>query len=675
MTARLGPSMHYFPQLIESDPYLGPHTAKILQRISQTSLREARLTRPGQSITDFASAHEYFGLHKTKDAWFFRELAPAADAISMIGDFSNWEERPEFFLHRIDNHGAWEIKLPLDAIKHGQLFKLKMHWKEPCGQRCEERIPAYIRRVIQDPKTNIFSAQVWEPPEPYQWKNPDFRISFTTPRIYESHVGMAQEEGRVGTYKEFAKNVLPRIAEAGYNTVQIMAIQEHPYYGSFGYQVSSFYAASSRFGTPEELKELVDTAHGMGLAVIMDLVHSHAVKNEVEGLSKLDGSYTLYFHEGARGEHSAWNTRCFNYGKTETLHFLLSNCRFWLDAFKFDGFRFDGVTSLVYKDHGLGSGFCSYDAYFNDNVDVDALVYLTLANKVIHTVRPDAITIAEDVSGMPGLASPQDHGGMGFNYRLAMGIPDYWIKIIKHESDENWNVGSIWRELVNHRADEKTISYAESHDQALVGDKTIFFRLADQEMYWHMQKADQNLIVERAVALHKMIRLITLSTAGHGYLNFMGNEFGHPEWIDFPREGNGWSYHYARRQWSLRDNPDLRYHQLGDFDKAMMDLAEKYQVIDEKWPNMRYEHVEQILLAFERAGLIFAFNFHPSVSYPDLKIKAFCETGSFKVVLNSDDKQYGGYGRIDNSISYPVKDGHIHLYLPNRTALVLARAE
>lgn len=633
-----------------------------------------RLLDSSQRLVDFAAAHEYFGLHRRADSWVIRERAPNASKLALIGDMCEWDAAQAPTFTRLE-HGVWELALPLAALKHGQHYKLLVSWHEDGVEHTAERIPAFCRRVTQDPTTHIFSAQVWEPPTPYQWKLPHFRVPRRAPRIYEAHVGMAQEEGRVGTYREFTDVVLPRVALAGYNTIQLMAVQEHPYYGSFGYQVSNFFAPSSRFGTPEDLKGLIDAAHSMGIAVIMDLVHSHAVKNENEGISRIDGSYTLYFHEGARGEHPAWNTRLFDYGKIETLHFLLSNCRYWLDAFKFDGFRFDGVTSMIYRDHGLGQSVASYDHYFCDNIDEDAVAYLSLANLLIHDLRPDAITVAEEVSGMPGLAAPQSlQGGCGFDYRLAMGVPDYWIKLLKHARDEDWNVSEMWRELAARRAEEKTIGYCESHDQALVGDKSIMFWLADQAMYWHMRVDDPNIVVDRAIALHKMIRLITLGTAGNGYLTFMGNEFGHPEWVDFPREGNNWSYHYARRQWSLRDDPTLKYRYLADFDRAMMLMCEGFKVLEHEWPHKHYEHVDDKLLVFERAGLLFVFNFHPTNSYPDRSV--WVPKGKYKVVLDTDWQEFGGFGRIDRSVSLESSEnGELKVYIPSRTGLVLRRLE
>jgi 1,4-alpha-glucan branching enzyme len=659
--------------IVARDSWLAPYEGVLVARQEAARRRSAQLTGTEKSLADFASAHEYFGLHRTTDGWIFRERAPHASRIFLIGDFSGWTEQQAFALTRRGG-GVWEAVLPADALRHGQHYKLKVYWPEPHGEVSGERIPAFARRVVQDETTKLFSAQVWEPEQPYRWRHPEFRVPARAPRIYEAHVGMAQEEGRVGSYAEFREHVLPRVARAGYNTIQLMAIQEHPYYGSFGYQVSNFFAPSSRFGTPDELRELVDAAHGLGLAVIMDLVHSHAVKNELEGLSRFDGSTTLYFHGGPKGEHPAWNTRCFDYGKIETLHLLLSNCRYWLDAFHFDGYRFDGVTSMLYWDHGLGSVFTSYDQYFDGNVDPDALLYLTLANEVVHAVRPDAITVAEDVSGMPGLAASFEDGGIGFDYRLAMGVPDLWIKLIKEQPDEAWNVGWLWWELTNRREEERTIGYCESHDQALVGDKTIMFRLADQEMYWSMRKTDQSLVIDRAVALHKVIRLVTLATAGNGYLTFMGNEFGHPEWIDFPREGNGWSYHHARRQWRLADDPLLRYHELGDFDRAMMELCERSRLLEAGRPHGLWEHVADQVLAFERAGLVFVFNFNPVQSFTGYGIPVREGRGEYRLVLDSDAAAFGGFQRVNPDVRYPVLDHRVTLYIPNRSALVLEPA-
>lgn len=662
--------------IVKNDPWLEPFNEAIEGRHNEALRREKELVKGCRNLDGFANAHNYFGLHRTaKGEWVFREWAPNADSITLIGDFSGWQSKPEYGLTRKEN-GVWEAELPADALHHGELYKMAVTWPGGGG----ERIPAYATRVVQDESTKIFSAQVWSPEKAYEWKVDGFVPDVKPLLIYECHIGMSQDREGVGTYVEFRDNVLPRIAADGYNAIQIMAIQEHPYYGSFGYHVSSFFAASSRFGTPEELKSLIDRAHELGIAVIMDIVHSHAVKNEVEGLGRLDGTGDLYFYGDGRREHPAWDSLCFDYGKTEVLHFLLSNCKYWLEEYRFDGFRFDGVTSMLYYNHGLGQAFGGYGDYYNGGQDTNAITYLTLANKLIHSINRHAITIAEEMSGMPGLALPVSDGGMGFDYRMAMGIPDYWIKLLKEKKDEDWHPTSIFWELTNRRADEKTISYVESHDQALVGDKTVIFRLIDKEMYWHMMVGDDDMTVARGMALHKMMRLVTLATINGGYLNFMGNEFGHPEWIDFPREGNGWSHKYARRQWNLVDNPNLKYHFLNNFDNAMIETVSGVYNFQSKPVRKLWEKDDDQVLAFMRGNLVFVFNFNPSKSFDGYGILA--PGGSYKVVLDTDRSEFGGYNNVDDSVEHLTQHDELYapagvewlrLYLPSRTAMVLKK--
>ncbi|MBR1790011.1 MAG: alpha amylase C-terminal domain-containing protein [Bacteroidaceae bacterium] len=667
-------------KLLRNDKYLAEYSEAIEGRHQFALQKISELTQKGKTtLSDFADGYLYFGLHRAPDGgWVLREWAPNATKIYVVGDFNKWQEKTKYAMKRIRNTGNWEVKLPADALRHGDLYKLSVHWDGGQG----ERIPAWVTRVVQDEQTKIFSAQVWDPATPYSWKVKHFRPDTNPLLIYECHIGMAQDAERVGTYREFKDNVLPRIVKDGYNCIQIMAIQEHPYYGSFGYHVSSFFAASSRFGTPDELKELIDAAHQQGLAVIMDIVHSHAVKNEMEGLGNFCGDPNQYFYPGDRHEHPAWDSLCFDYGKNEVLHFLLSNCKFWLEEYHFDGFRFDGVTSMLYYSHGLGEAFMSYADYYNGGQDDNAICYLTLANELIHKVNPSAITIAEEVSGMPGLAAPFRDGGYGFDYRMAMNIPDYWIKTIKELRDEDWKPSSLFWEVKNRRADEKTISYCESHDQALVGDKTLIFRLVDADMYWHFKKGDQNYAADRGIALHKMIRLLTASTINGGYLNFMGNEFGHPEWIDFPREGNGWSHKYARRQWNLVDNPELCYHYLGDFDQAMIKTLKKEKAI-QKTPVTEIWHNDgDQILAFGRGDLLFFFNFSPFRSYDGYGFMV--PEGAYDYLLNTDDTRFGGNGLNDDSMRHftnwdaqLARDGKgwLQLYLPARSACVLRRVK
>jgi 1,4-alpha-glucan branching enzyme len=661
------------PLLVENDPWLEPFAGKITFRREHAEHREKELTQ-GRSLSDFATGYLYFGLHRTETGWVFREWAPHATAVYMIGEFTDWKACPDYKLRPLSG-GIWELNLPFDRLQHLQLYRLLVQWKDGQG----ERIPSYAKRTVQDEQTKIFSAQVWEPEQPYNWLLPQFRPSNPVPLIYESHVGMATEECRVGTFAEFRDNIIPYIRAIGYNTVQLMAVQEHPYYGSFGYHVSNFFAVSSRFGTPDDFKSLVDTAHSHGLRVIMDLVHSHSVKNVLEGLNLFDGTPCQYFFGDGRRNHPAWDSLCFDYGKNEVLHFLLSNCKFWIEEYHLDGFRFDGITSMLYKDHGLSKDFTEYSMYFDGNEDNDAITYLILANKLIRQVNPEAITIAEEMSGMPGLATPAESGGIGFDYRLAMGTPDYWIKTIKEQADENWNVAEICYELSRKRCDEKTIGYVESHDQALVGDKTVFFRLIDKDIYTGMAITDKNMNVDRGIALHKMIRLITIATSGNGYLCFMGNEFGHPEWIDFPREGNNWSYKHARRQWSLVRNESLKFRFLGEFDRAMLELVGNEDFFNCP-PRLLHEDCRRQILAIGRNDLVFVFNFNPNQSYTDYGIPT--GPGKFRIVLNTDSVSFHGFGLVDENLDYftssisdnrQMENNYLKAYLPARSALVFKK--
>ena len=674
----------------KSDPALAPYLPAVERReVRAAALRKrlASLSADG-TLAGFASGHEWYGLHRTAGgSTVFRERAPNATAMWLVGDFSGWKRLPRYQARRDPATGDWEVAdIPAGEIRHGMHYALHVEWPGGGGTR----VPSFARRVVQDPDTKLFSAQVWDPPRPYRWRHPDWKVPDRDPLVYEAHVGMAQEKPAVGTWEEFRRETLPRVARAGYNTLQLMAVAEHPYYGSFGYQVSSFFAPSSRFGTPEELMALVDDAHDRGIAVVMDLVHSHSVRNEAEGLAEFDGTRGgLYFHDWrplpggrseGRGRHPVWDSVLFDYGRDATLHYLLSNVRYWLDAFKFDGFRFDGVTSMLYLHHGIGVDFTGYPQYFGPDVDEDALAYLALANTLVHELRPDAVTIAEDVSGMPGLAAPVRDGGAGFDYRMAMGVTEAWGDLLRNVKDENWGMGWLLWRLSDKRADERVVSYFECHDQALVGGKTMFFEMAGADVYDAMHRGTLSPAVRRAVPLHEIARLATMAAAGGGYLCFMGNEFGHPEWIDFPREGNGWSFDKARRRWSLRDDPRLLFGPLAEFDrKAVAIFARRPRLLRTPLKRLVEDDLGKVL-AFARGDVFFAFNFHPAETHGAYALAV--PPGRYKVLLDSSAEAFGGPGgelRTGRVLRpEPVRRGReevptLFLRLPPRSAVVLER--
>ena len=662
-------------KILSIDPWLKPFYNDIALRMRRYNDVRRQLLGENTDLTSFANGYMYYGFSRTEDGWVYREWLPGADEVHLIGDFNNWN-RTTHPLTRLEN-GVWEIRLEgPDALQHEQRVKIEVRR----GKDRFDRIPAYIRRVVQDPTTHQFSGQIWAPQRRFIWTDGSYRKrKLTTPIIYEAHVGMGQEREGIGTYREFADNNLKRIADLGYNTVQLMAIQEHPYYASFGYQVSNFFAASSWYGDPEDLKYLINKAHELNLFVLLDVVHSHACPNTGEGLNQLDGTDSQYFLPGQRGWHPAWGTKLFDYSRVEVLHFLLSNLKFWQDEYHFDGFRFDGVTSMIYQDHGLGTSFSSYDQYFGLNTNVDALTYLQLANELIHSVNPFAVTVAEEMSGMPGMCIPIRSGGIGFDYRLSMGLPDFWIKLLKEYKDEQWDMHKLWYEMTTRRPKEKNIGYCESHDQALVGDKTLIFRMADAEMYTGMDKAYHSPVIDRAIDLHKLIRFSTLVLACEGYLNFMGNEFGHPEWIDFPREGNGWSYKYARRQWSLAENGYLKYQWLENFDRAMLKFARKYRVLSKPQAVNLWIDQDNKIISFAKGDLLYLFNFSTTKSDPKFFMHAHLTgAGNYRAVFSSDDTEFGGLNRISMDYIYqakeiPGKGTGFEVYIPCRTAVVFSK--
>lgn len=639
--------------ILDYDPYLEPFKEDLSLRLFEFARTKKRLLGTDGSLVDFANGYKYFGFQQESKHWTFREWAPNAKRAWLVGDFNNWENNFEL---KQAYGGTWEISIP-GMLPVGSKVKVKLLL--PSGETVY-RVPSYIMFAVPNERHELDGVIV-QPK--YDWKNKAPQLK-EAPLIYEAHIGISTEEYKINSYKEFTRDVLPRIKKAGYNTIQLMAIMEHPLYASFGYQVSNFFAISSRFGQPEDLMELIDQAHGIGLRVLLDVVHSHAVKNIEDGLNYFDGTENQYFHEGERGNHPAWKTKLFNYGKDEVIHFLLSNLKFWLDTYHFDGFRFDGVTSMLYHDHGLGTAFTDYSKYFSLNTDIEAVTYLMLANELTHLFNPSATTIAEDMSAMPGMALPISSGGIGFDYRLSMGIPDFWIKQLKEKTDNSLDLLSLWWELTTRRPGEKNIGYSESHDQALVGDKTIMMWLADEEIYWKMDLNNQSLKIDRAIALHKLIRLITFSLAGEGYLNFMGNEFGHPEWLDFPRQENHDDFQHARRQWSLADNKDLRFQYLLAFDQAMINLERHYKFLESPEP------VQQLwiknsdkLLAYKKGQLLFVFNFHPSYEQ-ELQLQ-FPEKP--ELIFDSDDQKFGGFGPRS---SFGWSKGHLNLILEPRTAMV-----
>ncbi|PSC69001.1 starch branching enzyme isoform A [Micractinium conductrix] len=705
---------HDGTECLKWDPTLWSHADHFKYRWHVFKSIRGAIDQNEGGLDKFTQGYRYYGLnrgeHEGKQGLWYREWAPGAKAIALIGEFNNWDPKTEHWAVKND-FGVFQLFLPdapdgTPAIKHRTKVKIRL---ETAYGEWVERIPAWIKWATQEWNEIQFNGVHYEPPEVGRpgVLEADKSYTFKYPRppkpralrIYECHVGMSSQEPKVNSYLEFKEEMLPRIRKLGYNAIQIMAIQEHAYYGSFGYHVTNFFGVSSRCGTPDELKAMIDEAHRLGMVVLMDIVHSHASKNTMDGINMFDGTDAGYFHGGGRGYHWMWDSRCFNYGNWETLRFLLSNARWWVDEYKFDGYRFDGVTSMMYHHHGLQTTFTgNYDEYFGMATDVEAVVYLMLVNQMLHDFFPTSITIGEDVSGMPTFCRPWTEGGVGFDYRLNMAIADKWIEVLSKTDDWGWNMGNIVHTMTNRRYAEPCVGYAESHDQALVGDKTIAFWLMDAAMYDFMGApghGPDSPVIDRGIALHKMIRLVTMALGGESYLNFMGNEFGHPEWIDFPRDdtydtstgafvpGNGGSLDKCRRRWDLADAEFLKYKYMNSFDRAMnhLDKAFGFVAAPHSWVSRKDEGDK--VLVVERGDLLFVFNFHPTNSYTDYRVGCY-KGGGYKVVLSSDEEVFGGWKNVtkDSNVEFQAQQGDfdnrpnsLMVYAPSRTVVVYAPSE
>ncbi|KAK7287576.1 hypothetical protein RIF29_00857 [Crotalaria pallida] len=565
---------------------------------------------------------------------------------------------------------AW-LKKYIPAIPHGS--KYRVYFNTPNGPL--ERVPAWATYVQPAVDGTQAYAIHWEPPPEhvYKWKNTSPKVPKSL-RIYEAHVGISGSEPKISSFNEFTDKVLPHIMETGYNAIQLIGVVEHKDYFTVGYRVTNFYAVSSRYGTPDDFKRLVDEAHGLGLLVFLEIVHSYAAADENVGLSMFDGSNDCYFHSGKRGQHKFWGTRMFKYGDPDVLHFLLSNLNWWIVEYQVDGFQFHSLSSMIYTHNGFASFTGDLEEYCNQYVDKDALLYLILANEILHALYPNIITIAEDATFYPGLCEPTSQGGLGFDYYVNLSVSEMWSTFLESVPDNEWSMTKIVNTLVSDRAyADKMLMYAENHNQSISGRRS-FAEILFGEIDEHSHHYKESLV--RGSSLHKMIRLITLTIGGRAYLNFMGNEFGHPKRVEFPTSSNNFSYSLANRQWDLLAKEGLN-RDLFSFDKDMMKLDENARVLSRRFPYLHHVNDSSMVISYIRGPLLFIFNFHPTDSYDNYSIGVE-EAGEYQVILNTDEIKYGGQGCLkedqyfQKTVSKRV-DGlrnSLEVPLPSRTAQV-----
>ncbi|CAL5392773.1 unnamed protein product [Camellia sinensis] len=542
-----------------------------------------------------------------------------------------------YWLESRKGRKAW-LKKYTPAIPHGS--KYRVYFNTPDGPL--ERIPAWAPYVLPDADGKQAFAVHWEPPPEcvYKWKHkhPEAPKSL---RIYECHIGISGSEPKIASFNDFTEKVLPHVKDAGYNVIQLIGLVEHKDYFTIGYRATNLFAVSSRYGTPDDFKRLVDEAHGLGLLVFLDIVHSYSAADEMVGLSLFDGSNDCYFHTGKRGYHKFWGTRMFKYGDIDVLHFLLSNLNWWVVEYQIDGFQFHSLASMIYTHNGFASFTGDMEEYCNQYVDKDALIYLILANEILHALHPSIITIAEDATLYPGLSEPTSLGGLGFDYFVNLSASEMWSSLLENVPDSDWSMSKIVSTLVGNRhSADKMLLYAENHNQSISGGRSFAEILFGETME---HASDKRALLFRGCSLHKMIRLITFTIGGHAYLNFMGNEFGHPKRVEFPMESNNFSFSLANRRWDLLENgvhSELLY-----FDKDMMNMDENERILSRGLPNIHHVNDTTMVTSYSRGPLLFIFNFHPTTSYENYSVGVE-EAGEYQVILNTDEKKYGGQALI-----------------------------
>ncbi|KAK9673873.1 hypothetical protein RND81_12G195300 [Saponaria officinalis] len=582
--------------------------------------------------------------------------------------FRNKEPPIAYWLETRKGRKAWMEKYT-PCLQHGS--KYRVYFNTPDGPL--ERIPAWATYVRLDGDGNQPCAVHWDPsPEcAHKWKNNSPKRPKSL-RIYECHVGISGSDPKVSSFLEFTEKVLPRVKDLGYNAIQLFGVIEHKDYFTAGYRVTNMYAVSSRFGTPEDFKRLVDEAHGLGLLVFLDIVHSYSAADEMVGLSLFDGTNDCYFHTGKRGHHKYWGTRIFKYGDVDVLQFLLSNLRWWIEEYHIDGFQFHSLPSMMYTHNGFATFTGDFEEYCNQYVDRDALLYLILANDILHFLHPNIITIAEDATLYPGLCEPSSQGGLGFDYYVNLAAPEMWLSFLENVPDNEWSMSKIVTTLMGNKIyTNKMLLYAENHSQSISGGRSFAEILFGTEV--GSNEASKLL---RGTSLHKVIRLITFTIGGSAYLNFMGNEFGHPKRVEFPTSNNNFSFELASRRWDLLSDQGL-HQKLFHFDQDMMKLDQKEKVLSRGLPNVHHVNDDTMVISYTRGPLLFIFNFHPTDSYERYSV-GVDEAGEYQMILNSDEEKYSGQGAInaDQYFQRSIRkriDGFqncLQLPLPSRSAQV-----
>jgi 1,4-alpha-glucan branching enzyme len=619
---------------------------------------DIHLFRSGKHFKLYDKLGAHGAEFKGQTGTYFAVWAPNARAVSVIGNFNFWQNGQHNLNPRWDESGIWEGFFP--GVGKGEVYKFAIH--SNTGEYLEKADPfAFFAET--PPRT---ASVIWD--HDYKWndqkwlkKRKDGEGKTKPYSVYEVHFGSWKRKPEDGnrslSYVEMATELVNYVKEMGFTHVEFLPIMEHPFFGSWGYQLTGYFAPTSRFGTPQEFMMLVDAFHEAGIGVILDWVPSH-FPGDAHGLYNFDGT-NLYEHADPRkGFHPDWSSYIYNYGRNEVRSFLISNAMFWLERFHIDGLRVDAVASMLYLDYSRKAGEWIPNEH-GGNENLEAISFLKEFNEVVYGAHPDVVTIAEESTAWPGVSKPTYMGGLGFGQKWMMG----WM----HDTLRYFKDDPIYRK---YHQNEITFSvmyaFTEnfmlplSHDEVVHGKGSLFGRMPGDE--W---KRFANLRLMYAYMFtHPGTKLL-----------FMGGEFG---------QSSEWN-HDSSLDWHLLD---YDFHR--GVSKLMQDLNKfyktepalyQYQFSERGFEWVDYSDQENSVMIFMRKGemkedsLIVICNFTPEVRHQYRVGVPF--RGTWKEIFNSDDLKYGGSGALNHGLQYtsPVKyhgkDYSVALQLPPLAISVL----